>query len=163
MELAYECSPERLSAFFVRDDVMVFVGGSIRNVISKFNSDFSFMLGKTTVIKNAIDIGTMAIHRGVVKRAKGESGLDSLCERTLKKRLPKPSHIGFSDAWDNRGELHSEAQNYAIRDAWVLIHLYKAYKDLPDLTVRMSPEAVKVNVVVNIMPSIGTAVSSQAN
>ena len=40
-----------------------------------------------------------------------------------------------------------------MRDAWVPIDLYKAYKDLPDLTVRMSPEAVRVSVAVDIMPS----------
>ena len=117
------------------------------------------MLGHTTEIKNAIDVGTMVIHREVVKKAKGQLGFDSLRERTLKKRLPKPSHIRFSDAWDDPGELHSpEAQNYAMRDNWVPIDLYKAYKNLPELTVQMSQEAMKVRDVVDIIPSDGTAV-----
>ena len=49
-----------------------------------------------------------------------------------------------------------------MRDAWVPIDLYKAYKDLPDLTVRMSPEAMKMSVAVDIMPSGGTAVKEIA-
>ena len=89
-------------------------------------------------------------------------GLDSLCERTLKKRLPKPSHVHFSDAWDDRGKLHSDAQNYAMQDAWVPIDLYRAYKNLPDLTVQMSQEAVKASDAVDIRPSGGTALKSIA-
>ena len=64
------------------------------------------MLENPTSIANVIDVGTMAIHRGVVKRLKGQSCLDSLCETTLKKRLPKPNNIRFSDVWDDRGELN---------------------------------------------------------
>ena len=61
---------QRLSAF-LRDD-MVFVGRNIRNDISKFNSDISFMLENNTEKKNAIDVGTMlVIHHEAVKRAKG--------------------------------------------------------------------------------------------
>jgi ribosomal protein S27AE len=149
---------EALARLFNREDV-AFAGRHIQNDFTKLNSDYAGILGKSFDPKNVIDVGLMAINRGLVQRKRGQTGLGNLSEILLKKRLPnKSSHgIRVSDVWDERSRLCVEAQEYAMRDAAAGLLLYHFVKDLPDLTKRIKPDEMRCGMHVDIMPSAAKA------
>jgi hypothetical protein len=120
----------QLKSFFSRND-LVFVGRMIKNDFAKYNKDFPV---HAVTVSNVIDVGTMAVHRGVTTRKIGLTGLQALSKMTLNKFLPKPQHIRVGEVFDSPNAFSNEVQMYCARDAEAGMLLYQQYIKLPDLT-----------------------------
>jgi hypothetical protein len=123
----------QLKSLFSHSDV-VFVGRMIKNDFAKFNKDFP---NHAVAKPNVIDIGTMAVHRGVTKWKLGATTLQALVKKSLKKFLPKPAEIRVGDVFDDSSKMRDIIQLHCARDA-------AEYINLPDLSARCRPQQIQI-------------------
>jgi hypothetical protein len=137
----------QLKSLFSRSDV-VFVGRMIKNDFAKFNKDFP---NHAVAKPNVIDVGTMAVHRGVTKWKLGATTLQALVKKSLKKFLPKPEEIRVGDVFDDSSKMRDIVQLYCARDTEAGLCLYQEYINLPDLSARCRPQQIQIGMNVYIM------------
>ena len=147
----------RLDRFFSRKDV-VFIGRMIKNDVSKLKRDYP---GYDFAASNLIDVGRMAIHRGVAELKRGQTTLQALVKKAGY-YLPKPDAIRCGDVFDLGATLSQEAVTYCVRDVEAPLFLYERYASLPNLALRMKPADVNVGQVVDVMPSKTSSVAPLA-
>lgn len=136
-----------IKAILGRTDLAV-VGRMVKNDIKKFNNDYQ---NEAVTVAHAIDVGVMAINRGVVKSGLGTTTLAALCSTALGYSLPKPVDIRVGRRL-GREKLDAAAILYCARDAEAGLLLYLHLIDMPDLTTRLLPEAIEKNSPVELMP-----------
>lgn len=106
------------------------------------------------------DVSLMAINRGVVKRGRGTSGLQSLC-RKQGLFLRKPENVRVGTCFNSKnGSLSMEAQKYCQLDAEAPLKLHSQYEGMIDLTKRIGrdDDVPTVGTKVDIMPESGTSI-----
>ena len=118
----------RLDRFFSRNDV-VFVGRMIANDMSKLRKDYP---GYKFAPGNLVDVGRMAIHRGVAQLKRGESTLQALVKKAGY-HLPKPASIRCGDVFDLGSALSKEAISYCVLDVEAPLFLYERYAPMQNL------------------------------
>ena len=134
-----------IKAILGRNDLAI-VGRMVKQDIKKFNSDFP---NEAVTVAHAIDVGVMAINRGVVKLGLGTTKHWQLC-------AVLPLGIPCQNQW-TYGRLGTEKLDqaailYCARDAKVGLLLYLQYIKMPNLTMCLLPESIDRNMSVEIMP-----------
>ncbi|KAL1495589.1 hypothetical protein AB1Y20_016950 [Prymnesium parvum] len=136
---------------FLQDPGFVFVGRQLGGDAAKLSRDFQ---GATRLKDNmkTLELGLYARQRDVVRR--GSVGLDVLCARVLGKMLPKDERVRCSSKW-SAAQLDEQQMAYAAADAAASLDIYRALKDMPDLSARMTPETAIPGAVADMVPNAG--------
>ena len=113
----------------------------------------SFKLEKSNeLMKIMDDVGVMAVNRGITKRGRDKTTLQSLM-KGQGMHLNKPNNVRVGTCFaSQRGSLSKEAQKYCQLDVEAVLILHQLYADLPDLTMRMAKDTINVGDVVDVMP-----------
>jgi hypothetical protein len=151
--------PATLLALFA-DPALRFVGRCVSADIAKIGRDFAGCSSRVMQLAQdrSIDLARLACERGVVDSAR--VGLADLVEVVLKERLDKPAGARCSD-WA-ASALSREQQTYAALDAIKSLEVYVALAPLPDLTLRLSADAVRSGLKVEIGPGAGSMATLSA-
>ena len=139
--------PDRLLALLA-DPAITFVGRQINGDLSKIATDFNCEQIRNT---RRLELGSMARARDVVQN--GAVGLDKLVQATLGERLSKAPEVRCSN-W-SATNLTEEQQQYAALDVIKAHEVYLHLVKLPDLTARLAPADVKIDALVDVVPSHG--------
>ena len=105
----------------------------------------------------------MALHRGIVKRCRGNATLQALCKKEGI-FLQKPQNVRVGSCFNSKnGSLSQEAQKYCQLNVEAALLLYTKYYLLPDLTKRMFvSDTLPIGSVVDIMPGLGSCTDAIA-
>ena len=140
----------RLKRFLAQVDV-VFIGRTTENDIAKLKKYYRSVYFS---VSNVVDIGTMAIHRGLATKKRGTTTLQALVENLGNHFFPKPDEIKHVNVFDiETPELSKDAQVYCAKDVEAPLLAYAEYRKLLNLALRMKPEELKVGNCVEIMTS----------
>jgi hypothetical protein len=124
---------EILIPIFGRDDVL-FVGHCINKDWTKMKKDYA---NCKIQVRNVMDLGEMAVNRGVAEYKRGETTLNSLYHKATGKHLPKPQNVRRGHLFDSISALSDEVKLYCARDAEPGLQIHNTFHSLWDLLIRM--------------------------
>lgn len=144
--------PHRVIQFF-REDSITLVGVNIGGDLSYIRKDYPEMdqVIKSRQESSNVSLGTYARKRDVVQT--GTVGLSVLVDRLLGYRLPKDDEDRFAD-W-NITTLTEQMIKYAALDAIGHLQCYEKLQTLPDLTLRLKKDDIRVGDKVDFVPRSG--------
>ena len=144
--------PQALVALFAEPDIS-FVGVCISGDLKRIAKDFK--CPECIENTNCVNLGSHARKRDVVRN--GTASLEKLVQLTLGEKLDKSPSLRLS-RW-SCPELCDAQKRYAALDVIKSLEVFEHLQNLPDLTLRLTPEVAKPNLHVDIVPAHGNVAS----
>ena len=146
----------RIASLFRQNKDFLFVGFNIAGDMTKLRKDFPMVDFGKPVLR---DLGWWCIYRGLLEHTKGGHTLDTASKVILKKTVPKMVHLRRSNVWTRSRKLGEDAKLYLARDVEGGIQIFNRTKDLPDLSIRLRRQDLRVGMEVDILPTRKTGLS----